>query len=93
MDTPFRLRHDRLEFARRITGLTSDADLALRMGKHRHTVGKVVRGGKVSDGFVGALLAAFPGTRFEDFFETPGVSDADDDTDGDDIVKGVKGAA
>jgi hypothetical protein len=73
------LRADRLEFARRLFGLTTDTDLAAHMGKHRHTIDRNLnlnRGGRVSHDFVGALLAAFPGSTFEDFFETP---DADED--------------
>lgn len=77
--TLFRLRADRLEFARRLFGLTKDTDLAAHIGKHRHTVDRVInRGGKVSEGFASALLGAFPGARFDDFFETPGAQDAED---------------
>lgn len=65
------------EFHRRAqkAGLTSDTDIAERLGMNRTTVWRVLDG-SIAPGerFIAAVLAAFPRIRFAEVFEviTPG---------------------
>ena len=64
-----RIRADQLDFARRIAGLTSDNQLAQKMGVHRSTVGRTLSGAaQPSREFIAGLRAAFPGATFDDLF-------------------------
>jgi transcriptional regulator with XRE-family HTH domain len=65
-----RLRHDQLEKYRSIAGLTTEQQLADRMGFHQGTVNKVLNGRHAPSGrFVAALLQAFNGVPFDDLWE------------------------
>jgi len=60
------------EFRRRAKqeGLVSDSDIAARIGLHRTTVMRLLSKQTAPGyGFIAAVLAAFPETRFEDVFE------------------------
>ena len=62
------------EFRRRARrdGLTADGEIAARIGVHRITVSRMLKG-EITPGqtFIAAVLAAFPEKRFEDLFEVP----------------------
>ncbi|WP_433516494.1 helix-turn-helix transcriptional regulator [Nonomuraea sp. CA-143628] len=70
MKVALRLRHDQLEKYRSIAGLTTEQQLADRMGFHQGTVNKVLNGRQAPSGrFVAALLQAFNGVPFDDLWE------------------------
>lgn len=70
MNATIHLRLGQLRKYRAMSGLTSDSGLADRMGAHRATVHRALRGdGKFSLEFVASLLRAFPQLDFSDLFE------------------------
>lgn len=70
MEATITLRVGQLQKFRAMAGLTSDTALAARMGAHRATIHRILRGdGKFSAEFIGSLLRAFPHLTFDDLFE------------------------
>jgi transcriptional regulator with XRE-family HTH domain len=77
-----RIRTEHLRLARAAIGLTTDVDLAARMGVHRATVNRILnRGGNVTGRFVTGLLAVFPNLTFEDLFEVEAVEAVEEPDD------------
>ena len=73
-----KIRAEQLDLVRRLTGLTSDVQLAQKMGVHRSTVARTLSGATApSSEFIAGLRAAFPLTTFDDLFvveEAPAVA-------------------
>jgi hypothetical protein len=67
-----RVRTDRIAAYMAAAGIRTNEQLAARMGVDKSTVSRMRAprsGHDVSSRTIGRLLAAFPGTRLNDFFE------------------------
>ncbi|RVX39134.1 helix-turn-helix protein [Nonomuraea polychroma] len=70
MNVILRLRREQLDKYRTIAGVTTEQQLADRMGFHQGTMNKVLNGRHApSARFIGALLQAFNGVPFDDLWE------------------------
>jgi len=70
VNTTLRLRAGQLKKLRTVSGITTDAALAARMGMDPATVSRVLSG-RAAPGpkFMAALVSCFPGWDLDDLFE------------------------
>ena len=63
------LRHDVLAERRREAGITTDRELAERVGMTPGQVSRILRGAEPGTKFIAGLLTIFGPETFQDFFE------------------------
>ena len=70
MTTTLRLRTRQLDKYMRLSGITTRAELARRMGMATSSVTRVLAGqSRPGETFVSRLISAFPDLEFDDLFE------------------------
>lgn len=83
MGPTIRIREGQLRKFRAMSGLTTDTELAARMGVNRGTIHRVLTQKKgLSEKFIASLLTVFPHLEFGDLFELASVEDDEDEQAG-----------